>query len=130
MLATVASYLWNQVDQDNLPEFSEFPHAFVATAGHDPTRIVIAPGPLPGPAQLEQDGRILWPAYTCSDRGLVPDRDGMPCVFPLIDDATGRHSPPLPPRGVVLRGSQLRLAQPYLTPEAQAILERFKERMQ
>ena len=130
LLGALAAYVWLRPEADNLPEFRTYPHAYVAAPVFDPAQVAIRTGPLPGPAQIELDGQILWPAYVCSDRTLVPDRNGQPCIFPLISGADGGRSPPLPPRGVVLSGSQLRLAQPYLTPEAKAILASFAERMQ
>lgn len=130
MLGAVSAFVWLRPEADNLPEFRDYPHAYVAAPVFDPHEVVIRSGPFPGPDRIEEGGRVLYPAHVCSDRSLVPDRAGQPCIFPLISGPGGRQSPPLPPRGTVLSGSQLRLAQPYLTPEAKAILAKFAERMQ
>ena len=129
VLAVVAAYVWLSPEPEHLPEFRAFPHAYVAGPVFEPAQVVIRPGPLPRPSHIEEDGKTLWPAFTCSDNSLVPARNGQPCIFPLIGVESAMKSPPLPPHGTVLSGDRLRLAQPYLTPEAKAILASFAERM-
>jgi hypothetical protein len=129
-MGLIAAYLWLRPAADELTEFRAYPHAYIADPGFDPALIVIEPGPLPRPTNIERNGVTLWPAYVCSDKQLVPDRDGQPCLFPLIGQGDAIHSPPLPPHNTVLESRTLRLAQPYLTPEAKALLATFQERMQ
>lgn len=131
VLAIAAIAIHLRGEQDPLPEMADMPFAFitVASAGYDPARVVVWHGSSTPPRSLEVEGETAWPAYR-ADPAIVPERDGRPYLFPMIDDGGGPRSPPIPPKGFVISGTAPGQCSPYVTPEGQAKLDAFRDRHQ
>lgn len=117
--------------QDPLPEMAGMPFAFItaSSAGYDPARVVVWRGGSTPPRSLDVDGETAWPAYR-ADPSIVPERDGQPYLFPMIDDGGGQRSPAIPPKGIVISGTAPGQCSPYVTPEGQEMLDAFRARHQ
>lgn len=126
----VVSLLVHTRSTDPLPEMANLPFAFITVdaAGYDASRVTIWRGKSTPPRSLTVDGETAWPAYL-ADPSIVPKYDGNAWIFPMIEDDNGhQHSPPLPPLKRIHNGNEPGFATPYLTPEAQEMLDRFRER--
>lgn len=112
---------------DPLPEMAGMPFAFITAeaAGYDAEKVVLWRGGSIPPASIQVDGQTAWPAYEV-DPAFAPARNGVRWITPLISDAQGQHTAPLPPRSKVLGGQTPGALTPYLAPEAVAMLDKFR----
>lgn len=131
VLAVAAIAVHLRGEADPLPEMAGMPFAFITSsaAGYDPARVVVWRGGSTPPRCIEVDGETAWPAYR-AEPSIVPERAGLPYLFPMIDDGAGLRSPPIPPKGIVISGAAPGLCSPYVTPEGQERLDAFRDRHQ
>lgn len=131
MLGIAALVVHLRDGDDPLPEMAGMPFAFIAasSAGHDPERVFVWRGGSTPPRFIEIAGETAWPAY-CANPSVIPERDGHPYIFPMIDEGGGPRSPPIPPRDLVISGMTPGLSYPYVTPEGQEMLDAFRDRHQ
>ena len=124
LLIAVAIIRWRWANTDPLQPFDTFPHTYirVSDAGYDVERVVVVRGRHQLPS-VNTDAGTAWPAYVCPDAGVVPQKDGKPYIFPLIESTRGNATtPPLPPGNQPLSKHSIRTCVPYRTAEGQQIL--------
>ena len=100
-----------------------FPHAFLSRPGYDPSAIEILVAPLARPPQ-PPTGSL--PAWICGDATFA-DAQGRLWLFPMARAGSSEPQPPLHP--VLGRRPDQSQCRPYLTSEAQAMIDSFRERV-
>ena len=123
----ISSVELTQLYLDRIARLNPKINAFITVdaAGYDAGKVILWRGGSTPPRSLTVDGRTAWPAYL-ADPAVVPEKAGARWIFPMVEDGTGQHSSPLPPHGRVVGGSTPGFATPYVVPEAQAMLDRFR----
>jgi len=100
-----------------------FPHAFLRSPGYDPAAVEVIVAPLACPPQ-PPTGAL--PAWICDDTAFA-DAQGRLWLFPMARAGSSEPQPPSHP-SVGRRPDQDR-CRPYLTAEAQVMIDSFRERV-
>jgi hypothetical protein len=100
-----------------------FPHAFLSRPGYDPAAIEVIVAPLARPPHPPADS---LPAWICDDTAFA-DAQGRLWLFPMARAGSSEPQPPLHP--VLGRRPDQSQCRPFLTAEAQAMIDAFRERV-
>jgi hypothetical protein len=120
LVVTLALFALRRPPDDGL---GAFPHAFLRTPGYDPAAVEVVVAPLAKPPYPPAG---LLPAFVCDDPTFA-DAQGRPWLFPMARAGTSEPQPPTHP-SLGRRPDQSR-CRPYLTAEAQAMIDAFRERV-
>lgn len=100
-----------------------FPHAFLSSPGYDPASVEVIVAPLARPPQPPAG---TLPAWICDDTAFA-DTQGRLWLFPMARAGSSEPQPPIHP--VLGRRPEQAQCRPYLTAEAQAMIDSFRERV-